>query len=148
MQLDSLAQHLAAVNLEPWSIAILIPVAGMIFAGVIIVSTMYYNNRRRELWHETARLALEKGQPLPALPSDDAPPRRRHEERGNDIRDGLICIGVGLGLYLFLGGLVGQSLGYVGAIPGFIGVALLLHGLFTAFTKRKNPDNDALPPHS
>lgn len=148
MQLDSLADHLAFLNLQPWSVAILIPVAGMIFAGVIIVCTMYYNNRRRELWHETARLALEKGQPLPALPSDDAPPARRHENRGNDIRDGLICIGVGVGLYLFLGSLVGRSLGYVGAIPGFIGVALLLHGVFAAFTKRKNPESDALPPRS
>lgn len=148
MPFDFLADHLAFLNLEPWSVAILIPVAGMIFAGVIIVCTMYYNNRRRELWHETARLALEKGQPLPALPNDDEPHRRRHDDRGNDIRDGLICIGVGLGLYLFLGSFIGRSLGYVGAIPGFIGVALLLHGVFAAFTRRKNPDHDTLPPRS
>ena len=104
---------------------------------------MYYNNRRRELWHETARLALEKGQPLPALPTDDEPHRRRPEDRGNDIR-----IGVGLGLYLFLSSLVGRSLGYVGAIPGFIGVALLLYGLFSALTRRKHSDRDSLPPRS
>ena len=62
---------LALFGLEPWIIGIVIPVAGLIFAGAIAISAMYFKNRQRELWHETARVALEKGQPLPPMPDSE-----------------------------------------------------------------------------
>lgn len=148
MNLDLPDNAFAFLNLEPWSIAIIIPLLGLIFAGVVVVTTMYFKNRQREMWHQTARLALEKGQPLPALPADDTPARQRRDEGDNDLRDGLICIGVGIGLYIFLGSFLGRGLGYVGAIPGFIGVAMLLHALIAALAKRKKQDSDTLPPRS
>lgn len=125
-------------------IAIVIPIAAIILAGVVTVSAMYFHHRRRELWHETARLALEKGQPLPPLNPDyeehtGSTPKNRDEN--HDIRGGMVLIAVGAGLFLMLGSL-SSNLRFIGVIPGFIGVALLLYALLAAFFRRKQPDSD------
>lgn len=122
---------------------LIIAIAGMAIAIVIVVAGIYFQSRRTEAWHQTARLALEKGQPIPAF-DEGAPQASRdpREEARNDIRSGLISIGVGIGLALFLNALVGRGLAYVGAIPGFIGIALLVNAAL-------NPRNsDGKPPTS
>ena len=116
-------------------VPVVVPVAGIIFAGVIIVTAMYFQNRRREMWHLTARLALERGQPIPALPEDPSDDRQASDPI-NDIRAGFICVAVGVGLYIFLSALISQALGYVGAIPGLVGLALLLSGIVRLMTTR------------
>lgn len=122
------------LDLQPWSISVIIPLAGMILAGVIIVTTMYFGHRRQELWHQTARIALEKGQPLPPFP--DAP--GLHEAAANSANTqprwrgymigGLINLAIGAGLFVSLSRISGTpfNVGYLGCIPGFIGIALLL----------------------
>jgi hypothetical protein len=126
----------------------------MLLAGAILLLAMYLRHRRRVMWHETARLAIERGQALPPLDSGDL--RLQHEmmwhdtarraiERGqalpqhekNDVRSGLILLAVSAGLFLFLRTL-GDRLEYVAAIPGFIGVAQLLNGLLDVLFPRKN----------
>ena len=130
---------LADLSSIPW--VAVIAVAGSFVIGPIVIYIVFSSiQRRQELWHETARVALEKGQPLPPMPADVAPPAAQAQQP-NDVRSGMVLIAVGAGLYLFLNTLVGRGLGYVGAIPGFIGVALLLFGLLSAFFKRKD-----LPP--
>lgn len=47
-----------------------LPIAGIILAGVITVSGMSFHHRRREMGHETAHVALERGQPRPPLGPD------------------------------------------------------------------------------
>jgi len=134
---------------------LLVPIAAIVLAGVIVVSGMYFTHQRRRLWHETARLALEKGQPLPPAETDEAgqpaqlaqPPPGAPRATG-DFRAGLILVGTGAGLYLFLGTFLGKGLGYVGAIPGFIGVALLLHGLLSLVLGQKKPTPEDLRPKS
>lgn len=146
---DLPASLFAFLNFEPWMIAIVVPAAGMIFAGVIVVSDMYFKNQRRAMWHETARIALEKGQPVPPLPDDVARGEpSRPMGATNDIRAGLICIAAGAALYVFLGSFIDRGLGLVGAIPGFIGVALLLFGLVRLPSERKSSTNDSRPPKS
>jgi hypothetical protein len=135
---------LASLESLPW-IAIIAVGGGMLISIVVIVGGLIIAHHRQKLWHETARLALEKGQALPAQ-LDEAPqsqPRQRTVGPGRDLRAGLILIAVGAGLYLFLGTLVGQALGLVGAIPGFIGVALLLYALLsTLFNSKDTPPAD------
>ncbi len=75
------------------------------------------------------------------MPADMAPPPVQAQPP-NDIRYGLVLIALGAGLYLFLGTFVAHNLGYVGAIPGFIGLALLLYGLLSAVFKRNAPPVD------
>jgi hypothetical protein len=120
-------------------IAVIAIAGGIVIAVVAIVGGLITANRRQAMWHETARVALEKGQPMPKSPDDEAEEREEKNSEGSDIRAGLILIAVGGGLYLFLSSIGGSKIGYVGAIPGFIGVALLVFGLITLGYKRKDP---------
>src|SRR4051812_31365459 len=97
---------------------IIIPSLAFVFASAIIISAMYFKHQRRRMWHDTARLALEKGQPLPAMPNDDG----RYRGRRSDVRSGLVLIAVGVGLFLMFGANPDRhGPGFVGAIPGLIG---------------------------
>ncbi|HYP16444.1 MAG TPA: DUF6249 domain-containing protein [Opitutus sp.] len=128
--------NLAAFEFQPWMIAIIVPVAVLIFTAFFLGFGMYFQHRRRELWHATARIALEKGQPIPE-PSPDAPypawqtpagakldPRQR--ARGYFI-GALINIGIGVGMaiafYWFY-----PIVSYLSAIPICVGLALLVGG--------------------
>ncbi|HVU17635.1 MAG TPA: DUF6249 domain-containing protein [Candidatus Didemnitutus sp.] len=115
----------------PW-VAIVAVGGGILVALVVgttaIVFGIKHSQRQQELWHETARIALEKGQPLPPMP-DGMKAETKPEARSNDFRSGLILIGVGGGLYFFFEAMNLPFLRFVGAIPGFIGVALLLFAL-------------------
>ena len=142
--MTSVTSHLIAdISNLPW-VAIIAVGGGILLTIVIIVGGLLFANRRQQLWHETARLALEKGQPLPAALDETAETREPYKS-GNDIRTGLILIATGVGLCLFLNALVGRGLAYVGAIPGLIGSALLLYGLLSAASKRNDPPPPSQP---
>lgn len=128
------------------SVGLIFGLAGMAFVAVFGVLGMYFHHRRAEQWHHTARLALEKGQPLPEIPAAREELKGPADARVDDIRSGLILIGTGLGLYLFLGHFLVPALGYVGAIPGFIGIAMLLVGVFRP--KAKDPADTSRPPQA
>jgi hypothetical protein len=46
-------------------------------------------------------------------------------------------IAVGVGCYIFLGAVAGESVARLGAIPGLIGVALLINAAVTGMFKGK-----------
>lgn len=153
--MNSLPMHLTSLPLplgyifgleSPWQIAVVIPVAALVLGGTIAIFAMYFEHRRRALWHETARVALEKGQPLPPSELDHASRQPAGDDgSSNDFRGGLVLIGVGLGLYLCLAELA-PAVRFVSTIPGFIGVALVLHGLLHAMFSRKKSGPDDRPP--
>jgi len=123
----------------------LIPFGGMLvgivaiftpFAFVVAIVAMRFSNARRkaELQHQTIRLALEKGQPLPPELLN-MPAAVEQKPKCNDRKAGLILIAVGVGLYFFFsaGGWESRipgNLRWVALIPGLIGVALLLNWFF------------------
>lgn len=140
---------LASLDLSPRVLVpIIIPIAGMTLAGVLAVSAMYFRHRQREMWHQTARTALEKGQPVPPAPPEDLRLHMRVNRERNDFRSGLIFVALGAGLYYFLGGATDYRTAALGAIPGFIGVALLLNGLVSSLLGKKTPPPDDFPPRS
>jgi hypothetical protein len=136
---------LAAVNA-----ANLNSIVFFIVGGAVLVAWSYLEYRAARLWHETARLALEKGQPLPPWIGDEdygeeapaatttvaaAPPSRRRP----GLLGGLLLVAVGAGLYLGLERSA-PTLSHFAAVPAFTGAALLLHSLIDALLPRKNPE--------
>ena len=135
-----------ALSLFPLAALVeLIPFAGMLvgaiaivtpFAFVIAIMAINHLNARRkaELHHETIRLALEKGQPLPPELLDP-PVAAEPKIKVSDRKSGLILIAVGIGLYFFFLGIaepmnIPVGVRWVGLIPGLIGVALLINWAF------------------
>ena len=137
----------------------LIPITLFFVALIIIVAGQYFKNQSRKMWHETARIALEKGQPVP-VPQSEIPPRitealgKQLESRpsgSGDVKAALILIAIAAGLYFGLNDFRGEFRpmpSFLFYIPGFIGVALLLNALITFLTRRKNPEKptSSLPP--
>jgi hypothetical protein len=102
----------------------------VIFGFVLLVVLMksIARNRRARMWHETARVALEKGQPLPSpLLAGACQPR----DPRRILLGGLILMGIGAALYLAP---IHQGGPWVGAIPGFIGLAMVVFCLITRGT--------------
>ena len=130
-------------------IALVMPIVGMVFAGVVVFSALYFKQRDREQWHETARVAMEKGLPVPPMPASNEagatniPPgvsfeqwdaMRRANRRHSDLKGGLIMMGIGAGLFF---GLRGDAGHIAGAIPTGIGLALCLSVVFDGVTSRR-----------
>jgi len=138
--LSLLHNLLADISTMPW--VALVSIIGSFIMGPVVIFIVFRSiQQRQQMWHETARMAIERGQPLPPMPADVQPPADEPPSKFNDLRAGLVLMGVGLGLFLFLGALISRPLGYVGAIPGFIGVALVI----SSFFNRPAPQPHAKP---
>lgn len=144
MQLDFIPPLLADIfGLSTGTLAaVVIPVVSIVIGGAIAITAMYFHHRRRELWHETARIALERGQPLPPPDLYDQAEKEEIEKdrvADHDVRGGMVLIAVGIGLWIMFSGFA-PGLRYIGAIPGLIGVALLLYALI--MRKDRQPPQD------
>jgi|CZKI01.1.fsa_nt_gi hypothetical protein len=113
----------------------IIPIAGMIFAAVIVLVRSLTKLQKEKLRHETIRLAIEKGQPLPPELLEKSIPNPPKDDR----KSGLIALAVGVGLFVFLSQYeVGRpGLAWVAMIPSLIGVALLLNWALEQRAKAK-----------
>lgn len=149
---SSLSLPLAAIfdfSIPSNMIAIVIPVVAIIFGCSVGIAGIYFHHQKQKLLHETARLSLERGQPIPPdilaqMTSDDNGGRPAGARRpADDIRTGLILIAVGGGLYLFFAALGVEKMRFVGAIPGLIGVALLVFGAISAAIARGKTTDSA-----
>lgn len=107
----------------------------VIFGFVLCLALIrrYFRYQRDKMWHETTRLALEKGQPLPANWSNNGWCGRG---RFWDLRRGLVLIAIGVALYYALP----ADSRLWAALPGFIGIAHLLFGLFSYFRSDSSSD--------
>lgn len=125
----------------------------VIFAFVLCVIIIKQISRyqRARLWHETARLALEKGQPLPTevtgkLANGEfqrrCATRFGRQDHWCYLRRGLIQLAVGAALYFAM------DEGRMWAlIPGLIGVAnLILWAIFSLRPKQPEDPRDPSNP--
>lgn len=141
--------HLPLASIDPNVIPIVVPIAVFLFVISIVAIKKYADVQKQKFWHETARLAIEKGQPVPLLPiapknGNETPPPR--SAIGRDVRAGLILLGVGAGCYFaFRTANFGPAM-FAFYIPIFIGAALLLNALFTALIASKSSDSDRPSP--
>lgn len=132
----------------------LIPITLFMLVFGVVFAAMYFKNRSQKQWHETARIALEKGLPIPAGPvqQQEAPAKpSAWKSIYFDVRAGLVLIALAVSIYY---GTIelraeGEKIpGFGHFIPGFIGVALLINALFTFITKKasQTEKTDSLPP--
>lgn len=113
---------------------LLIPIIAILMPVFIVGIVMYFRAKDRAETQKTLRMAIEKGQTLPTdyLEGLQKASSGREKTPSRDIRSGLILMAVAAGMcvmdYLngdfMLGGMSGAA-----AIPGFIGVALLIMGI-------------------
>jgi hypothetical protein len=90
----------------------------------IVVVVLTFRHRRQKLAHETMRLMIEKGLPVPMELINPPPPAKPPK---NDLRRGLIWLALGIGLTILLLKLwEDESVWALGLIPAFIGAAYLL----------------------
>lgn len=129
--------------METGSIAVLIPIAGIVFgigiAAVAIVTSHREKVKRAELRHKERLAAMDKGIEMPPeiVDQDDA-------GRPRFLLQGLIWLGVGIGIFFALGDLAGDEVGMLGLIPAAVGIATLI---YYAIEGRKET-SDRRPPAS
>jgi hypothetical protein len=134
--------------MSPAVLGVCIPIVAIIgvftFLSIAAYSRHRYRSEERMKLYDTARAAVEKGQPLPTevitAMAQSAPAERPPRTAFADLRSGVIMTAVGLGIFVF--GYVGQVyerdvaiLMGIAAIPGLIGVALIILSVF-------NPNKD------
>jgi hypothetical protein len=133
--------------MHPGLVAVFIPIVAIVgffvFLSVAVYSRHRYRSEERVKLYDTARSAVEKGQPLPPeviTAMTQTPADRMPRTAFADLRSGVIMTAIGLGIFIF--GYVGQTyerdvaiLMGIAAIPGLIGVAQIILSFF-------NPNKD------
>jgi membrane-bound ClpP family serine protease len=123
----------------------IVPIFGII--GVfgmpvfIIAIVLYFKSKEKAQFHESMQKLIESGQELSPELLQSIPGYVEDETKKNDIRSGVILIGVGAGIGL-LGyfGLGNSVVWAVGLLLGAIGMATLAYGIYA---KKNNLDENA-----
>jgi hypothetical protein len=90
----------------------------------IVAVVLTFRHHRQKLAHETMRLMIEKGLPVPTELINPPPPAKAPK---SDLRRGLIWLALGIGLVIPLKQPTEDSgIWAAGLVPAFIGVAYLL----------------------
>jgi hypothetical protein len=99
----------------------------------IVAIIFFFVYRSRQETQKTLRMAIEKSDSLPPEFLENLKAmQKKPKTPGNDIRAGLILIAIALGFVALDATTHSYMLGHlsgVAAIPGFIGVALLILGV-------------------
>jgi|ERR1035437_2674172 hypothetical protein len=125
--------------MNPEVIAVFIPIVGSVSLFTFLVFVIWFGTRQKEreafYRSETLRRITEaSGEGAKAamdLLKEEEHLKRIKAREGLKI-GGVVNLGVGVGLVIFLWALVGPKLALCGLIPGFVGVALLIYVFFMA----------------
>jgi len=88
----------------------------------IVAVVLFFRHRRNQLLHRTLATMIDRGVPIPPELLQPATPQKPPR---NDLQSGVILIGVGLGLIIFLLVMHNRVWG-VGFIPLFMGIGRLI----------------------
>lgn len=128
----------------PDVIGVFIPIVAIVMGiGMGMLSTWSEHKRRSQLMEQSHRermAALEKGQPMPEIPTnlisgkgDDTTPRNAPLRA---VRSGLTLLGIGIVLFFGLQRLTGDDVALFGLIPAVIGVANLVYAFLLSRKER------------
>jgi hypothetical protein len=128
------------------ALALMIPIVAIVMGCsipiVIVGFQLYFRHRKNQMLHETVRAMVDKGVAIPPEMFQKTEPENsgvifmgseKPRRPRNDLRNGLLLIGIGLGAII----VAGKS----GWIVFFIGVAFLVVSFF-----EKKDNNDVQPP--
>src|ERR1017187_2061105 len=121
------------------SLSLLVPIVAIASPFIMIIFAIWFGTRKKE------REAFYKSETLRRITESSGEGAKaaielmREEERLKRIKTreglkigGVVNLGVGVGLVIFLWALVGPKVALCGLIPGLIGVALLIYGFYMA----------------
>ena len=115
-----------------WDESIIIPLAGIAFAAfavsvpvIIVFLVLAFAHRKRRQRAELISKFAENGQPVPKELLVDYADADVSGQDAN-MKRGILLMCVGIGVFLALGVLAGWSVGFIGLIPFFIGLARFL----------------------
>lgn len=148
MNIDSQGVHIRGANLGknqvPFiatlsaTLALLIPIVGIVMGCsipiVIVGLVFYYQHRKNQMLHETVRAMVEKGVPVPPEMFKHAGGDNRVKRPRNDLRTGLLLIGLGVGTAIFMNNKA-----------GFVVLLLGLAFLAASFLEKNNKNNQQPP---
>jgi hypothetical protein len=116
---------------------ILVPLSPFLLVAALVLVPAYLRSKERQKMADALRLAIEKGQTIPAdiIDTMNVTVAKAAPSPQRDLRVGIIWMGVAVGLAAF-----GIALGFeepeatfplvaIAAFPGFIGLAFLVLGL-------------------
>jgi hypothetical protein len=121
-----------------WDSPFSVPIAGCAMVACIVVASMSFQNRRREMQSQERLAAIAKGIPVPPTEEELAlmhgkPSSDSTRRRGNTRRAGIVLLGCAAGLILFFVALAGVLQerdvlcgAAAGLIPLGIGVGFLV----------------------
>lgn len=117
------------------AIAVFIPIVAIVMSLLIPIVFQITDYRRRrdivEALHKERMASIERGIEPKPLPEELLNPfRRNHNPR--HLLTGLIWFFIGIGVFVFLGAVAGDSgddVRWLGLIPGGVGLAYLLYHL-------------------
>ena len=124
------------------SIALIFGIIGVFGMPVFIIAiVLYFKSKEKAQFHESMQKLIESGQELSPELLQSIPGYVEDETKKNDIRSGVILMGVGAGIGL-LGyfGLGNSVVWAVGLLLGAIGIATLAYGIYA---KKNNLDENA-----
>jgi hypothetical protein len=123
----------------PGTVAIFVPIVLFVSLFTFLVFAVWFGTRQRE------REAFYKSETLRRISESSGEGAKaaidllREEERLKRIKaregvkiGGVVNVGVGIGLVIFLWALVGPKVALCGLIPGLVGVALLVYVYYMA----------------
>jgi cadmium resistance protein CadD (predicted permease) len=131
--------------MNPGAIGVFIPIIAIVMGiGIAMLGTWTEHKRRSQLMEQSHRermAALEKGQPMPEIPtglisakSEDTNPRHAPLRA---MRSGLTLLGIGVVLYFGLQRLTGEDIALFGLIPAVVGAANLIYAGLLARKERE-----------
>ena len=127
---------LAELSEHEWTLLVIFA-----FVAAIVAMKTVFRMQRQKLWHETARAAIDKGQPLPPAPAYWSGCGRWSRYGGAWVwARGLIWIAFGIGLHFVNSGGARQW----APLPICIGAAMVVVGLIQAMGSNRN-DNSGNP---
>ena len=112
----------------------IVAVGGVFVTGIVVIAIVFTTGVRKNAERQkTLRMAIERSEDLsPEVMNALQAMQKKPKTPMNDVRAGLILMAVAAGLVLwrFLDhGEIGGGLAGIAAVPGMIGVALLILGI-------------------